>query len=101
MTPIGHALSGYLVARPVAQLSTVAVVLGAIAPDIDFVLLFHDDFNALHRTFTHSLLFVAVFAGMWLGQRLRRKLNADTFRTIVLVVLFVAGVNMLRRALMG
>jgi uncharacterized membrane protein YfcA len=43
----------------------------------------------------------AAFAGMWLGQRLRRKLNADTFRTIVLVVLFIAGVNMLRRALMG
>lgn len=43
----------------------------------------------------------AVFAGMWLGQQLRRKLNADTFRTVVLVVLFIAGINMLRRAVMG
>jgi len=43
----------------------------------------------------------AVFAGMWLGQQLRKKLNADTFRTVVLVVLFIAGINMLRRAVMG
>jgi uncharacterized membrane protein YfcA len=43
----------------------------------------------------------AVFAGMWLGQQLRRRLNADTFRIVVLVVLFVAGVNMLRRAIIG
>jgi uncharacterized membrane protein YfcA len=43
----------------------------------------------------------AVFAGMWLGQQLRKKLNADTFRTVVLVVLFIAGINMLRRAFMG
>lgn len=43
----------------------------------------------------------AVFAGMWLGQQLRRRLNADTFRIVVLVVLFIAGLNMLRRAIMG
>lgn len=43
----------------------------------------------------------AVFVGMWLGQQLRRKLNADTFRVVVLVVLFIAGLNMLRRAVMG
>jgi uncharacterized membrane protein YfcA len=43
----------------------------------------------------------AVFAGMWLGQLLRRRLNADTFRMVVLAVLFIAGLNMLRRAIMG
>lgn len=43
----------------------------------------------------------AVFAGMWLGQQLRRRLNADTFRIVVLAVLFIAGLNMLRRAIMG
>lgn len=43
----------------------------------------------------------AVFVGMWLGQQLRKKLNADAFRIVVLAVLFIAGVNMLRRALMG
>jgi len=43
----------------------------------------------------------AVFVGMWFGQYLRRRLNADAFRNVVLIVLLLAGLNMLRRALMG
>lgn len=43
----------------------------------------------------------AVFVGMWLGQHLRRRLNADAFRNVVLVVLLIAGLNMIRRAVMG
>lgn len=43
----------------------------------------------------------AVFIGMWIGQQLRRRLNADSFRIAVLAVLFLAGLNMLRRAFMG
>lgn len=43
----------------------------------------------------------AVMAGMWLGQRLRRMLDPDAFRTIVLAILFIAGLNLIRRSIMG
>ncbi len=43
----------------------------------------------------------AVLAGVWVGQLLRRRLNAQTFRNFVLFVLLLAGLNMIRRALTG
>lgn len=43
----------------------------------------------------------AVFVGMWLGQILRRRLDAETFRNVVLIVLLIAGLNMIRRAVIG
>lgn len=38
-------------------------------------------------------------AGMWLGGLLGRRIEQDRFRRIVLIVLFVLGLNLLRRAL--
>ncbi len=38
-------------------------------------------------------------AGMWLGRRLGRRIEQERFRRIVLVVLFVLGLNLLRRAI--
>jgi uncharacterized membrane protein YfcA len=38
-------------------------------------------------------------AGMWLGQRLGRRIEQQRFRRIVLIVLFVLGLNLLRRAI--
>ena len=40
-----------------------------------------------------------VLAGMWLGRRWSRRIDQERFRTIVLAVLFVLGLNLLRRAL--
>jgi hypothetical protein len=40
-----------------------------------------------------------VLAGMWLGRRLGRRIDQERFRRIVLIVLFVLGLNLLRRAI--
>lgn len=42
-----------------------------------------------------------VLGGMWLGQRLRRMLNPEAFRTAVLAILFIAGLNLIRRSITG
>ena len=41
------------------------------------------------------------FFGMWLGRMVRDRLNTETFRKVVLLVLLVAGLNLIRRAVMG
>lgn len=66
MDPVAHAFSGSAAAaaglRRVTPLATAALVLGAIAPDIDAVLMFGDEFHALahRRGLTHGI--AAVFA---------------------------------------
>lgn len=40
-------------------------------------------------------------SGMWLGFRLQDRIDQTTFRTATLIVLTVAGLNLLRRAVMG
>ena len=39
------------------------------------------------------------FAGMWLGTWLRERFDQETFRKLLLVVLFLIGLNLIRRAL--
>lgn len=39
--------------------------------------------------------------GLWLGFKLQDRIAQDTFRYATLVVLVVAGLNLLRRAVMG
>lgn len=41
------------------------------------------------------------FLGMWFGRMVRDRLNTETFRKVVLLVLLVAGLNLIRRAIMG
>ncbi len=41
------------------------------------------------------------FLGMWFGRMVRDRLNTETFRRVVLLVLLVAGLNLIRRAVMG
>jgi uncharacterized membrane protein YfcA len=43
---------------------------------------------------------VPVLAGLWLGTRLHDRMPQHTFRRAMLVVLVVAGLNLVRRALM-
>jgi len=40
------------------------------------------------------------FLGTWIGFKLQRRVSPDTFQKIVLIALFLAGLNFLRRALM-
>ena len=42
---------------------------------------------------------VAVFAGMWLGERFSRRIDQERFRKAVLIVLMLLGVNLVRRAI--
>lgn len=60
MTPVGHASIGYLLATRSPRICVTAMVAGTLAPDIDFLLLGSAAFNELHRTATHSLLFVTL-----------------------------------------
>lgn len=48
-----------------------------------------------------AFLLAPAFAGMWLGFRLGDRLDADRFRRATLVVLIVAGANLVRRGLFG
>jgi hypothetical protein len=38
------------------------------------------------------------FAGMWVGQKIRGRIDQETFRKALLVTLFIVGLNLIRRA---
>lgn len=46
------------------------------------------------------LAMIPAFAGVLLGQKLRRHINEDAFRRALAVVLFLIGLNLIRKALM-
>ncbi len=48
-----------------------------------------------------AVLIVPALAGMWVGLRLQSRIDQEVFRKVTLLVLLVAGVNLLRRSLMG
>ena len=66
MTPLGHLAVAYSLSKGVdaPKRTSLApyVVLGALAPDVDFLLIGLESFNALHRTLTHNLFFVLLVA---------------------------------------
>lgn len=45
-----------------------------------------------------TLMLIPAFAGMWLGFRMQDRLNRDQFLRATLVVLLIAGLNLVRRA---
>lgn len=51
--------------------------------------------------FWSALATPVAFVGMWFGSMVRGRLNTGTFRKVVLLVLLVAGLNLIRRAVMG
>lgn len=54
------------------------------------------------QTYLYSILSVpVVLLGVWLGNLLRARLDPQTFRKAVLVILFIAGANLIRRSIMG
>ncbi|MBO9445365.1 sulfite exporter TauE/SafE family protein [Ruegeria sp. R14_0] len=48
-----------------------------------------------------AVLIVPAVVGMWLGLQLQSRIDQALFRKVTLVVLLVAGLNLLRRGLMG
>ena len=75
MTPLGHLAVSYS-AGQVQRRALPFVIVGGLAPDLDFLLLGAPGFNALHRTLTHNLFFVgvvaaacALFAGLTKGSK--------------------------------
>lgn len=75
MTPVGHAAVALLAGRG-AGVSPVAVVVGGVLPDADWLLFWAPSFNAWHRVATHNLTFVvvasalvALIAQRWTGNR--------------------------------
>ena len=47
------------------------------------------------------LMIVPALMGMWIGGRLQDRIDQKTFRRATLFVLLIAGLNLLRRALVG
>ena len=46
-----------------------------------------------------ALACIPAFVGLWLGQWLRRFIDQETFRKVLLLTLFLIGLNLIRRAL--
>ncbi len=63
MRPIGHLSIAYLLAKSVPAVSTPAVLVGGILPDMDFALLPFPFFGKIHRVITHNFVF-ALAAGL-------------------------------------
>lgn len=80
-----------LVQGVVYSISGVSLVLGHLQSGV---------LNATTAWFS-AVLLIPTFIGMWLGFYIGDRLDADKFRKITLIVLVVAGVNLVRRGLFG
>lgn len=61
MLPLGHLGVGLGIGAAFRRRASLcALLLGALLPDLDFIFLFHQDFNLIHRTYTHTLYFVCL-----------------------------------------
>jgi len=56
--------------------------------------------NAQSLPFSAAMV-VPVFFGMWIGFRIHDRIEQETFRKITLTILLIAGVNLIRRGIMG
>ena len=81
MTPIGHSAVGFISGSKIKSLSILFLILGSVFPDFDFVFYFMDDFNVLHRTFSHSVLFLTlVSVGIFIFSKgVNKNVNALSF----------------------
>ena len=64
MTPFGHISISYLAGKSHNKALISALLIGSIIPDIDLLLLPLPWGNSLHRTFTHSLLFIVTISAL-------------------------------------
>lgn len=82
MTPLGHGAVA-LVAGRVPRLEPWALVVGAVLPDLDWLLFWAPGFNEWHRVATHNVAFVLVASALasvgvarWRGLALGRVFGA-------------------------
>ena len=64
MTPVGHVSLAYLGGAFFKKLPVPALIIGALLPDIDFMFVFFPWFDSIHRSVTHSLLFILAGSGV-------------------------------------
>ncbi|MBI5664069.1 MAG: metal-dependent hydrolase [Nitrospirae bacterium] len=62
MTPIGHLTVSYVTGKSFRNISLTAIIIGGVLPDIDFLFLFFDWFNQVHRVVTHNIFFILLVA---------------------------------------
>ena len=69
MTPAGHLSISYISGRSIKSISISAVLIGAVLPDLDFIFIFFEWFNQVHRVITHNILFICLvsIAGLLLA----------------------------------
>ncbi len=76
-----------------------AVGLVWFAASIPLVIAYVENGILTGETAPLSLLAcVPAFAGLWTGQKIRGRINPETFRKALLITLFVIGLNLIRRA---
>ena len=72
MTPVGHASVSCLAGIAMPRRSIAILVAAGLWPDVDFVLLWMDNFDAFHRVITHNVFFVigtAIIAALVLPRK--------------------------------
>jgi len=75
MSPIGHISISYLAGKTSKRIYMPAILLGAVFPDIDFLLLPFSGFNSVHRLFTHNLFIILLAAGIYALIIKRKRVN--------------------------
>ena len=75
MTPAGHLSISYISGRSIKNISLSAVLIGAVLPDLDFLFIFFEWFNQVHRVITHNILFICLvsIAGLLAAPKGRKK----------------------------
>ncbi len=58
MTPIGHASVSYITGTSCKKISLPLIIFGGVLPDIDFLFIFFDWFNQVHRVISHNVFFI-------------------------------------------
>lgn len=92
LTAIGTAKADQIRIQGVIYgLGAVALMIGHIGSGV---------LNLVTVRFSLALL-VPVLIGMWIGGHIHARIEQDTFRKLTLAILLIAGLNLIRRALMG
>ena len=82
------------------QMRVQGVIYGLGAVALFFAHIGSGVLNVKSAAFSLALVPPAVL-GMWIGNHIQDRIDAQTFRRATLVVLLVAGLNLVRRAVMG
>lgn len=96
-------LAIYLAARRIpkdefVRASGLVFFLGSIPLAAGYI---RQGFMTPELTVMSAYLLIPTFVGFWIGEKLRHSMSEQAFRTFVLCVFFVMGLNLIRRAYFG